>query len=200
MIDSKIEDQLHVALLAKSDELLQILFRSEAPVDLIVVLGVVFMIGRRTKDRRKPNSLNTKALTGTNIPVIQIIHAIDDSAKITNTVSAGIGKRANEYLIKRSVIILNRVGCWLRRGTTTQTNGKNAKKECPRQQKSNFCDQHMFLFRHIVFTFHSLTELRRASSILPHAFGPPHFTKMPTVIVSPSVYAISAISAVCHSL
>ena len=110
MIYYQIENNLYVALMAKVNKLFECLFLAETPVDLIVILGIILMIRRRGENGREPNALHTEIVTACNIAVIKVVDSVDDTLKVTNTVTVTVGERAYEYLIEGSVIIVCGIG------------------------------------------------------------------------------------------
>ena len=87
MVQRQIQDQLHVPLVAQGDQFLQVLFCAEGGINLIVIRHVIFMIGRGTENRRQPDSLYPQAFPGLRIPVVQVIHPVDNALQVTGSVS-----------------------------------------------------------------------------------------------------------------
>ena len=63
------------------------------------------MIGGRKKDRRQPDPFDTQAVSGTGVPVIQVIHPVDDSAEVPRSVSVGVGEGADKDLIENPAVV-----------------------------------------------------------------------------------------------
>ena len=116
MIQGKIQDQLDIPGMAQGDELLQILQVPEGRVDLIVIRDIIFMVGGRQENRRQPDAFNPQAVTGTGVPVIQVIHPVDDSAEVARSVSVGVGEGADKDLIKHAAVVFRVQPFFLRAG------------------------------------------------------------------------------------
>ena len=112
MVDRQIEDQLDAARVAQRDQLIQILLRAELRIDLVIIGNVIFMIGRRGKNRRQPDPFDAEGFSGIRIAVVQVIHTVDDAPKIADAVVVGIGERADKDLVEDP--------CVVRRGNGTQ--------------------------------------------------------------------------------
>ena len=54
-------------------------------------------------------SLHAKALARVDITVVEIIKTVDHATQIAKGIAVRIGKRSNEYLIKRAVIVIDRI-------------------------------------------------------------------------------------------
>ena len=106
MIQRQVQDQLHASLMAQADQVLQVFHGAEDRIDPVIIRHVVFMIGRRLKNGGQPDSLNSEALPGGQIPVVQVIHPVDDPAQVPGPVSVRVGKGTHKDLIEHTVVVL----------------------------------------------------------------------------------------------
>ena len=120
VVQGKIQDQLHVPLMAQGDQFLQVLFCAEGGINLIVIRHVIFMIGRGTENRRQPDTLYPQAFPGLRIPVVQVIHPVDHAPDIADTIPVGIRERSDKDLIKNPIVIFHIQTLFLRGGSTGQ--------------------------------------------------------------------------------
>ena len=70
MIQDQIQNHLDIPLMTQLKEFYKILLRTEGTVNFVIVNDIIFVIGRRRKDRCQPDSLNSKAFPRINIPII----------------------------------------------------------------------------------------------------------------------------------
>ena len=68
------------------------------------------MVRGRGKDRREPDTLNAKVVAVIKVSVVEIIHTVDNTVKISDTVTVSVREGAYEYLVEGSVIIVGGVG------------------------------------------------------------------------------------------
>ena len=106
MVQRQVQNQLHIPSVAQVNQFLQILLRAECGINPVIIRYVIFMIGRRKENRRQPDAPDSEAAAGNRIPVVQVIHPVDDSPKVPGTVSVGIGEGTHKNLIKYPGIIL----------------------------------------------------------------------------------------------
>ena len=90
VVDGQIQNDLDIALVAKGNELLQILLGAEPPVDGVVVLGIVLMVGGGGEDGGEPDALDSQALTRVDIAVVEVVEAVDDAPQVSDTVAVGV--------------------------------------------------------------------------------------------------------------
>jgi hypothetical protein len=109
MIKHKVENKLYVALLAEVCKILEIIHIAESPVDLVVVLNVILVVGGRGENGRKPNSLNAKVVAVINIAVIEVIETVDYASKVADAVTVIVREGANKNLIEGSEVIVSGV-------------------------------------------------------------------------------------------
>ena len=107
MVQRQVQDQLHVPRVAQCDQFLQVFFRTENGIDPIIVCHVIFMIGRGKKDRRQPDAFNAKAVPGSGIPVVQVIHPVDDAPQIADAVAVGIREGTRKDLVEHAGIVFH---------------------------------------------------------------------------------------------
>ena len=124
----QVQDQFHIPLAAKADQLLQVLQGAEPGIDGIVIRHVILVIGRGKEYRSQPDSFNSQAFSGGRIPVVQVIHPVDNSAEISDPVSVGIRKGSDENLIKNATVVFRLQPCPFRKGKGTYQNQRQQKQ------------------------------------------------------------------------
>ena len=70
MVDGQIQNDLHISAVAQFDQFLQIGFCTKAPVDLIVIAGIVFVVRGGGENGRQPDALDTQAGFGVHISIV----------------------------------------------------------------------------------------------------------------------------------
>ena len=107
VVQGQVQDQLHVPLMAQGDELLQVLQGAEGRVNPVKIRDVILMIGRGEEDGRQPDASDAQAGAGFRVPVVQVIHTVDDAPEVAGAVPVGIGKGSDEDFIKNPVIVFH---------------------------------------------------------------------------------------------
>ena len=78
------------------------------------------MIGRGKEDRCQPDPFNSQAFSGHRIPIVEIIHPVDDSPQIADAVPIRIGEGADEDLIEHPMIVFHLQAISFRNGKAAQ--------------------------------------------------------------------------------
>ena len=107
MVQGQGKDQLHIPFMAEGCQLLKVFLCSEDRIDPVIIRDIIFMIGRGQENRSQPDSLNAQAVPGSRIPVVQVIHPVDDSPQVTDTVPVGIGEGSHKNLIEHPVVVFH---------------------------------------------------------------------------------------------
>ena len=104
VVDDQFDHHLHVALMSRVKERLEVVQRSVRRIDIHVVGDVVAIIAqRRRKKRQEPDARDTQ--------VLQIIEARHQAREIADAVVVRVGKGAHVQLVDDRVFVPEWVGC-----------------------------------------------------------------------------------------
>ena len=106
VVQGEVQDHLHIPFMAQSEQLLQVLQGAEPGIDPVIIRDVILVIGRGKEDRRQPEAFHAQAVSGERIPVVQVIHPVDDAPEIPGSVPVRIGKGTDEDLIENPAVVL----------------------------------------------------------------------------------------------
>ena len=90
VVNGQIQNQLYIPAVTQLGQFLQILLCAEAPVNGVVVLGIVLMVGGGGEDGGEPDALDSQALTRVDIAVVEVVEAVDDAPQVSDTVAVGV--------------------------------------------------------------------------------------------------------------
>ena len=107
VVQGQVQDDLHIPPVAGFHQLPQVIHRPESRINGVIIHHVILVVGRGFEDRRQPDPLHSQALSGRRIPVVQVIHPVDDSPQVPCPVFVGVGKRTDKDLVKYPVVVHN---------------------------------------------------------------------------------------------
>ena len=92
VVDDEIHEDIHIALLCLGNQLIHIVHRAEARVDIVIIGNIIALIReRRAVDRREPDDVDTELL--------EIIQFADNALQITDAVAVRVTEALRVNLI-----------------------------------------------------------------------------------------------------
>jgi hypothetical protein len=92
VVDHQVHDELHVALVQRGDQRVEIGERAEERVDVVVVADVVAVVAlRRAVHGRQPQHVHAE--------VREVVELGEDAAEVTHAVAVGVREAARVHLV-----------------------------------------------------------------------------------------------------